>query len=256
MKKLFPTFFFWHGSPMSAIEDNDFSKTWKNIWKTIEKPNAILAISAHFETNHTYITTSENLKTIHDFYGFPEELFRQNYDVKWDKELAFDIIKNIPEIKPSEDFWLDHWVWSVLIHMFGEKNIPVLELSIDLNKSASEHFELWKKLKYLRENWVLVMWSWNIVHSLWLIDWYDKTTIYPWAKEFNENVKDLILKNDFEKLIDYKNLKHWDLAIQWKEHYLPMLYTLAMLEPWEKIEFFNDKIEMWSLSMTSFKIWE
>lgn len=254
MKTLFPAFFFWHWSPMNAIEENEFSKTWKEIWKNLEKPKAILAISAHFETNWTFIVSNEKQKIIYDFYWFPKEMYEVKYDVKWDNKLAQEIQKNIPEINLTKNFWLDHWVWSVLVNVFPNADIPIISMSLDLNKTPKEHFELAKKLKYLRENWVMIIWSWNIVHNLGMVDWYNRENAYNWAKEFNEEIKKSIINSNFEKIIDYKNIKYWDYAISGKEHFLPLIYILWLKEELEKIEFFNDKIEMWSLSMTSLKI--
>ena len=138
--------------------------------------------------------------------------------------------------------------------MFPEKNIPVISLSLDIWKTPKEHFEIWKKLKFLREEWVMIFWSGNIVHNLRELNWNYQNLWYNWAKEFNEEIKNNIIKNDINKIINYKNIKNSDKAIQWKEHFLPLLYILGVKNNNEQIHFFNDSIQMGSLSMTSIKI--
>ncbi len=254
MKTLTPAFFFGHGSPFNALEKNIFSQKWEQIWKSIQKPKAILAISAHYETLWTYINNDVKQKTIYDFYGFPNELYQVDYSVSGEENIAKKIIQHIPEIQITQDFWLDHGVWSILVHMFPEKNIPVLTLSLDIKKTPQEHYELWKKLAFLREEWVMIFWSGNIVHNLSILDWNHQNTQYWWAYTFNETIKKSLEINDLETLLDFKNLPESEKAIAWKEHFLPLLYIFALKNSWEKIEFFNDTIQMWSISMTSFQI--
>lgn len=257
MKK-YPAFFFGHGSPMNAILDTEFSRVWQQIGKSLEKPKAILAISAHFETHKTHITAMESPKTIYDFSWFPQELYDVKYDMKWSEEIAQKIITDVKEfnIFPNYSWWIDHGVWSILKFIFPDIwDIPVLELSLDIGKTPEEHFELAEKLSYLREEWYLILWSWNIVHNLYKMDWYNENASFDWADEVNESVKNMLVSGDIEKLLNFRKLwPKFDMAIPTREHFLPLLYIYALKWADEKIEFFNDKIVNGSLSMTSFKI--
>lgn len=252
MKKA-QSIFFWHGSPINAIEQNIYSNYWKQLWETIYKPQTILCISAHWETIGTYITSNEKQKIIYDFYWFPKELYEIKYEVKWNNYLAFDISKKL-DILTSTNWWLDHWTWSILKHMYPLWDIEILQMSIDRKKSLKEHYELWLKLKYLKQQWVLIIWSWNIVHNLSAIDWYNKNNSwYDWALKTNETIKNWIIKNDIEKILNYeKFLENYQLSIPTKEHFIPLIYILALKDEQEKISFFNEKIDYWSISMTSF----
>lgn len=254
----YPAFFFGHGSPMNAILDTEFSREWRKIWKNLEKPKAIVAISAHFETHKTHLTAMSAPKTIYDFSWFPDELYHVKYDMKWSQKIAQDIINDLQEFEifPDYSWWIDHGVWSVLKFVFPDIwDIPVLELSLDITKTPKEHFELAQKLSYLREKWYLIMGSWNIVHNLYKMHWYDESVIFDWAKDVNDSVKHMLLSWDIESLLNFKNLwTKFDMAIPTREHFLPLLYIYALKSEDEKISFFNDKIVNGSISMTSFKI--
>jgi len=255
-----PVLFVGHGSPMNAIEENEFVQGWRMVGKMLPKPNAILCISAHWETRGTFVTAMEKPSTIHDFGGFPQNLFDMQYPAPGSPELAKEVKSII--IKTKIDFdekWgLDHGCWSVLVRMFPAANIPVVQMSLDYSQPARYHYELAKELTPLRKQGVLIMCSGNLVHNLRLVDWYkmDESAFgYDWAIEANEKMKKYILSNDHQSLIDYrKQGKAFDLAIPTPEHFLPLLYALGIKEENETIEIFNDKPVMGSLAMTSLKI--
>jgi 4,5-DOPA dioxygenase extradiol len=252
-----PVLFVGHGSPMNAIEKNDFTTTWENLGKELPKPKAIICISAHWETIGTKVLALENPPTIHDFGGFPSELYTINYPAKGDLELTKKILLKIGEIKPDTDWGLDHGCWSVIKFMYPNADIPVIQISIDKNKSPEEHYELGKKLDFLRNEGVLIIGSGNIIHNLRLIDWNEKNTNYgyDWAIEASEKIKSLIIKDDYASLCSYKTLGDSILkAIPTPEHFIPLLYVLALKKEEEKITFYNDTYVMGSLSMTCIKV--
>ena len=254
-----PVLFVGHGSPMNAIEENEFVTGWRNIGKTLPRPKAILCVSAHWETKGTFVTSMEKPQTIHDFGGFPKALFDVQYPAPGSPELAKEtksVVKKT-EVGLDEKWGLDHGAWSVIRPMYPEADIPVIQLSLDHYQTPQYHYDLAKELASLRRKGVLIIGSGNMVHNLGMVAW-DKMESeygYDWAIEANEKMKKFILNGDHRQLIDYKSQgKSWNLAIPTPEHYLPMLYALALKEENEKVTFFNDKPVAGSLSMTSFKI--
>ena len=255
-----PVLFLGHGSPMNAIDENEFVTEWKNTAKTLSRPNAILCISAHWETKGTFVTAMEHPRTIHDFGGFPQELFDVQYPAPGNAELAREtkaIIRKT-EIGLDERWGLDHGCWSVLTRMYPTADVPVVQLSLDYSQPAHYHYDLAKELSPLRRKGVLIIGSGNIVHNLRLVAW-DKMNEpgfgYDWAIEANEKMKKFILSGDHQSLINYQDQgKAFNLAIPTPEHFLPLLYTLALKEGDEEIQLFNDKPIMGSLSMTCVKI--
>ena len=255
-----PVLFLGHGSPMNAIDENEFVTEWKNTAKTLSRPNAILCISAHWETKGTFVTAMEHPRTIHDFGGFPQELFDVQYPAPGNAELAREtkaIIRKT-EIGLDERWGLDHGCWSVLTRMYPAADVPVVQLSLDYSQPAHYHYDLAKELSPLRRKGVLIIGSGNIVHNLRLVAW-DKMNEpgfgYDWAIEANEKMKKFILSGDHQSLINYQDQgKAFNLAIPTPEHFLPLLYTLALKEGNEEIQLFNDKPIMGSLSMTCVKI--
>jgi len=256
-----PILFVGHGSPMNAIQDNIFTKNFRDISKDIEKPKAILCISAHWFTDGTKVTAMENPKTIHDFYGFPKELYEIEYSAKGSPLLAQKIIELLSPIKVESDLdWgLDHGTWSVLRHMYPDADIPVVQLSIDYNQSADYHFNLARKLRTLRSEGVLIVGSGNIIHNLGVVDFENIETEnygYDWAKRVKKIINDNIQKSDFEPLVDYlKEGEDFRKAIPTPEHYLPFIYILGLKEEGENIEIWNDLLVGGSISMTSIKIY-
>jgi 4,5-DOPA dioxygenase extradiol len=255
-----PVLFLGHGSPMNAIEENEFVTGWRNISKTLPAPEAVLCISAHWETNGTFVTAMEKPKTIHDFGGFPAELYQVQYPAPGSPSLAGEI-KNIvrkTEIGMDDKWGLDHGCWSVVKHLYPGANIPVVQLSLDYYKQPQYHYDLAKELSPLRRKGVLIIGSGNMVHNLGMVSWerLNETGFgFDWAIEANEKMKKFILSDDHKSLIDYKSQgREFDLAIPTPEHFLPLLYTLALKEEGEKITIFNDKPVAGSLTMTSIKI--
>jgi 4,5-DOPA dioxygenase extradiol len=250
-----PIIFVGHGSPMNAIEDNEFSKEWSKIGKSLVKPQVILSISAHWLTKGTFVTAMEKPKTIHDFYGFPKELFEVDYPAPGNPELANKTqgLINKASVTLDKEWGLDHGTWTVVRKMYPEANIPVLQLSIDYTKDLLWHYELSKELSELRSRGVLILGSGNLVHNLKLINWQNPEGKYDWAEEINSKFKTNILSNDFTKLINYNDLgSEAKLAIPTTEHYIPMLYILGLRNKRDEIKFFNDKTVLGSISMTSF----
>jgi 4,5-DOPA dioxygenase extradiol len=257
---MMPVLFIGHGSPMNAIEENEFVDGWREAEKSLPKPKAILCVSAHWETTGTSVTAMRKPETIHDFGGFPQELFEVQYPAPGSPELANEVRSIITksEVGLDEKWGLDHGCWSVLRRMYPAADIPVIQLSLDYSKSAQYHYDLAGELLLLRKKGILIIGSGNIVHNLRLVDWNNMDTPgvgYDWAIEANEKMKKLILADDHKALIDYSSQgKAFNLAIPTPEHYLPLLYILALKQQDEMISFFNDKAVGGSLSMTSAKI--
>lgn len=250
---MFPTLFVGHGNPMYAIEENSFTKTWQNLGETLPKPNAVVCISAHWETVGTFVTGMPNPKTIHDFYGFPQALFDVQYPALGSPDLAREIADKL-KIELDENWGLDHGTWSVLKHIYPNADVPVIQLSLDKTKPASWHYEFAKDLQFLRYEDVLIIGSGNIVHNLRLVNFRNPNGD-EWANIANKTLKKMILADEYESLANYQTLgNEIRLAIPTPEHYLPLLYILALKNKGEKFEFFNDVVELGSLSMTSLKI--
>lgn len=255
-----PVLFIGHGSPMNGIEDNEFSRNWAKMGSEIPKPKAVLVISAHWLTRGTHITAMNNPKTIHDFGGFPQELFNVQYPAPGDPELALATKQLIisTDVGLDHDWGLDHGTWTVVRHMYPDADIPVLQLSIDYSKPPQYHYDLAKQLASLRKKGVLIIGSGNMVHNLRMVAW-DKLNeseyAYDWATEMNTVFKSKIADGNHKALIEYETLhKAAKLAIPTPDHYYPMLYNLALQDNKDEVSFFNDKAVGGSLTMTSVKI--
>ena len=253
-----PVLFVGHGSPMNGIEDNTFSAYWKKLATEIPKPSAVLCVSAHWLTKGTFVTAMEQPRTIHDFGGFPDELFAVKYPAPGSPELArstSELVTSV-EIELDHEWGLDHGTWTVVRHMYPDADIPVLQLSIDYHKPASYHYELARELTALRNKGVLIIGSGNIVHNLRMIDWQhvNEFHAYDWASDINNLVRDKTLNGDFKALINYDRL-HGEIlkAIPTPDHYYPFIYTLGMVQPSEPIEVFNDHPVGGSITMTSYR---
>ena len=255
-----PVLFVGHGSPMYAIEENEFVQTWRNLGDELPKPKAIIAISAHWETRGTQVTAMQHPPTIHDFGGFPRELYEIQYPTPGNPELANETIKTIltAKVTADEKWGLDHGTWSVIRRMYPKADIPIIQLSLDYHKSPKEHYDMAKELASFRDKGVMIVGSGNIVHNLRQVSWDrpdDEEYGHDWAIEANDLVKKLIVENNHKALIDYKSLgRAVQLAAPTPEHFLPLLYALALKRDDEKVSFFNDKAVMGSLIMTSVKI--
>lgn len=254
-----PVLFIGHGNPMNAIEENEFVEGFRNIGQEIAKPKAVLCISAHWETRGTFVTAMQQPTTIHDFGGFPQELFDVQYPAPGSPELAEETRSLIQktEVGLDEKWGLDHGAWSVLKHIYPDADIPVIEMSLDYYQSPKYHYELAQELKSLREKGVLIIGSGNMVHNLRMVSWQRFNDIYgyDWALEANEKMRQFILNDNHQALINYTQQgKEFQLAIPSPEHYLPLLYALALKDKNDSVRLFNDKPVAGSLSMTSVKI--
>jgi 4,5-DOPA dioxygenase extradiol len=254
-----PVLFLGHGSPMNAITDNNFVAEFKKLGKTLQTPKAILCISAHWETKGTFVTAMEFPKTIHDFGGFPQALHDVQYPAPGSPELAREV-QNIvtgTTIELDDKWGLDHGSWTVIKHLYPKANVPVIQMSLDYTKPAQYHYDLAKELASLREKGVLIVGSGNMVHNLGMMAW-DKLSepyAFDWAIEVSEKMKSYILNGDHQKLIEYKkNGKAFDLAIPTPDHYLPLIYAMALKNENETVSLFNDEPLAGSLTMTSVKI--
>ncbi len=255
-----PILFLGHGSPMNAIEENEFVQGFRNVAKEIPIPKAILCISAHWETNGTFVTAMNHPKTIHDFGGFPQTLFDVQYPAPGSPELAHETKKLITKTNVGLDqsWGLDHGAWTVIKHLYPNANIPVIQMSLDYNKDSQFHYELAKEISSLRNKGVLIIGSGNMVHNLGLLSWQNLNTVdfgFDWAKEASAKMKESIMNDNHTSLIQYKNQgRAFQLAIPSPEHYLPLLYILGLKTKNDKVELFNDKAVAGSLTMTSVKI--
>lgn len=251
-----PVLFIGHGSPMNAIEENEFVNGWRKIAHRLHNVKAVLCVSAHWETAGTYITGMDKPKTIHDFGGFPQELFDVQYPAPGDPLLANEIQSKFKEhIKIDHNWGLDHGCWSVLKQFFPNANVPVLQLSLDYNKDPGYHYELAKSLSELRKRGILIIGSGNMVHNLSKLNWAHPENGFDWAIEANTTFKTLIDNRSHHELTNYVKLgKAIQLAVPTPEHFLPLLYVLAMQDQDEDLQFFNDATVMGSISMTSVAI--
>lgn len=252
-----PVLFLGHGSPMNAIEDNAWRREWQRLGKTLPKPRAILCVSAHWETRGVGITASPQPKTIHDFYGFPQALFDFQYPAPGDPQLAQDIIAKLAAdgvtLHADHEWGFDHGSWSVLGAMYPQADVPVLQLSLDSSQPGAWHYALAQRLAFLRDEGVLVVGSGDIVHNLRLWRQYGDTPA-DWALRFRDRVNGLIAARDHASLCDWPSLgPDAALAIPTPEHYLPLLYALALQRDDDRVEIFNDDVFA-SLSMTSLLI--
>lgn len=252
-----PLLFVGHGSPMNGIENNLFTQNWQWLGQEIEKPQAVLCISAHWLTDGTHVTAMAQPRTIHDFRGFPDALYQVQYPAPGHPALAketADLI-TLTNTGLDHDWGIDHGTWSFIKHLYPDADIPVLQLSIDINKPAQYHYELAKELVILREKGVLVIGSGNMVHNLKLMDWgkLDQHDYgFDWAIEMNERFKKHIIAGEDSKLINYQKLgAAAHLAIPSADHYLPLIYILSMRSAEDDHQFFNDNLVAGSLTMTS-----
>lgn len=249
-----PLLFVGHGNPMYAISENKYKAAWEAMGKTLPRPKAVLCISAHWLTNGTSVAVTAQPKTIHDFGGFPQELFNVQYPAPGAPDYAKMAASAIQSVKVHEDVeWgLDHGAWSVLRNMYPNADVPVFQMSIDYGKSPRYHFNLAKELAVLRNKGVLIISSGNVVHNLGMIQWDGNSQPYDWAIEFDELVKKSIVDDHPDPLIEYQKLgKIATMAHPTNDHYLPLMYTLGLRDAKDQFSFFNDTLDMGSLSMRS-----
>ena len=247
---LMPALFIGHGSPMNAIEDSEFSEAWAQAAGRFPKPKAVLCVSAHWETDGLLLNAVARPRTIHDFYGFPEELYAVRYPAPGAPELAEKILEALTgfSARPDNEWGLDHGAWSVLRRMYPQAGVPVLQLSLDSAQDVDFHYRIGRELGKLREQGVLVLGSGNIVHNLRLYNFYDDSP-YPWATAFDGEIRRLVQAGQHQALAGYRALPGANMAIPTPEHYLPLLYVLGASRSGEQAELFCRKV-LGSISMT------
>lgn len=257
-----PVLFLGHGSPMNAIEENEFVAGFRNVAKNIPLPQAILCISAHWFTRGTKVTAMEMPPTIHDFGGFPPALYQVQYPAKGSPALAAETktLLQPTHVDLDEKWGLDHGAWSVIKHLYPNANVPVIQMSIDYTQPARYHYELAKKLSALRQKGILIIGSGNIIHNLRMADFpnmHKDNYGYDWAIEARAAINGHLQDGNYAPLIDFdKQGKAYQLAIPTPDHYLPLIYTLALQDKTDSLSLFNDKLLAGSLSMTSVRIGE
>jgi 4,5-DOPA dioxygenase extradiol len=252
-----PVLFVGHGNPMNAVTNNPYSRGWEEMVRGIPRPKAILCISAHWDTRGVRVNTSASPETIHDFWGFPRELYEVNYPCpgspKWARETAGMV--DISPLRTDDNRGLDHGTWAVVKWMYPEADIPVFQVSIDTSMPASFHFELGRQLAPLRDSGILLIGSGNIVHNLGVVDMTEGAPPYDWAVEFDAMLKERISDREYGQLIRYEELgPSAPLAIPTQEHYLPLLPVLGASDLSEPLEYYNESIDLRSVSMTSMKL--
>lgn len=254
-----PAVFLGHGSPMNAIEENEFVQGFRQLSSGMEKPDAILCISAHWETKGTFVMADKHPSIIYDFGGFPPELYTVKYPAHGNPALARETKQLITTANVELDWerGLDHGAWSVVKHLYPDASVPVVQMSIDYTKPAAYHYELAQQLKALRRKNILIVGSGNMVHNLRMVDWsrLNESFAYDWAEEAGTAMKKFIMDRDHDSLIGFRSGgKAFDLAVPTPEHYLPLLYVLALQDKDDEVSLFNDKPVAGALTMTSVKI--
>jgi 4,5-DOPA dioxygenase extradiol len=248
-----PALFIGHGSPMNGIEVNRFSLAWQDLGKTLPRPSAVLAISAHWLTKGTHVHASECPRTIYDFWGFPKELYNISYPCPGSPTYANatrTLLAPTTEIELDLEWGIDHGTWIVVRRMFPEGDIPVFQLSIDIEKPSQYHFDLGKALASLRTKGVLIMGSGNLVHNLGRVSWEPNAVSYDWALEFDARMTDLMEKGDFSSLISYEKFgESAKLSVPSPDHYWPLLYVLGAKQSKDTLSFPIEGITMGSIGM-------
>jgi 4,5-DOPA dioxygenase extradiol len=258
MAEMMPAIFFGHGNPMNAVASNNYTEGWQRIGLDLPKPKAILSISAHWFVQRIAVTETPAPKTIHDFGGFPRELYEVQYPAPGNPELARHIQRLLAPLQVSLDqsWGLDHGTWSVLRHVYPNADVPVVQLSIDETRPASFHFEIGKKLATLREQAILIMGSGNLVHNLHTYGWGRQIPDpYDWAIRFETTARKMILTGDYESLINYEKLgPDARLSIPTPDHYFPLLYILGSRRDGEAVAFPIEGVDGGSISMLTVKV--
>jgi len=258
MAEMMPALFIGHGNPMNALQVNAWTKAWQAIGRSIPRPRAILAVSAHWYVRGTRVTADERPRTIHDFGGFPAELFRMEYPAPGEPALAGRLQQLLlpTQVTLATDWGLDHGTWSVLAHLFPGADIPVLQLSIDRTQAPAFHHALGRRLLALREQGVLILGSGNVVHNLEAYAWGDHTVVAcDWAVRFEQQVKQSVLAREHEPLLDYGKLgADALLSVPTPDHYLPLLYVLGLQQQDDVVTFPVSGVDGGSISMLAIQI--
>ena len=253
-----PVLFIGHGSPMNIVLDNGFTRALAAAGRELPRPRSILVVSAHWLTRGTFVSADTSPRQIYDFYGFPDELYRVRYACPGAPEDARAVAKLLAasDARPFGEWGLDHAAWAVLVHMYPEADVPVFEMSLDIARGAQYHYELAAGLKALRMRGVLVLASGNLVHNLGLMD-YERMDAapFPWARRADEVIRDFLLAGDHRSLIDFPGHgEHASLAVPTPDHYLPLMYALALQEKGEPLTFLHEGTQHGSVSMRSLRI--
>ncbi len=245
-----PSLFLAHGNPMNALADNTFTRSLATLAADLPRPEAVLVVSAHWLTRGTHVLSATNPRTIHDFGGFPAELYEVEYPAAGSPDHARAVRELVPEAIADDTWGLDHASWAVLRHMWPDADVPVFELSLDVNAPAETHWEIGRRLAPLRDAGVLVAGSGNIVHSFAGISWEPDAPARPWAEEFDAWIADAIDRRDNAALVDYESAGAMArLSVPTNDHYLPLLYAAAMADEDDAVSFTHTGIEMGSMSM-------
>ena len=258
MPQIMPAIFFGHGNPMNAVMNNNYTEGWRRMGKQTPKPKAILSISAHWFVPETGVTISTAPRTIHDFGGFPRELYQVQYPAPGDPELARRVKTLLEPLQVNLDnsWGLDHGTWSVLRHVYPAADVPVVQLSIDETQPSSFHFEIGRRLAPLRDEGILIVGSGNLVHNLHAYAWGRHVSDpYDWAIRFENEAKEMMLAGEYKPLINYETLgPEASLSIPTPDHYLPLLYVIATRQQGEVITFPIEGVDGGSISMLSVQI--
>jgi len=250
-----PAVFFGHGNPMNAVEHNRYTEAWRLFGQNLpQKPRAVLAISAHWYINATAVLATPLPKTIHDFYGFPKQLYDVEYPARGDPELAAavqDLVAPVWVGLDRDSWGLDHGTWSVLVHVFPEADVPIIQLSLDATKPASYHLDLGRRLGALRDAGVLILGSGNIVHNLGLVNFQPSEQAYDWATRFDADVQRYLADGQDDALVDYHRHPDGDLAVPTPDHYLPLLYIAGLRRTDDALAVLVDGVDLGSISMTA-----
>ena len=252
-----PVIFVGHGSPMNALEDNDYTRSWKQMANRVPMPEVILSLSAHWYTRGTRINNTEAPKTIHDMYGFPQALYEILYEPAGSPAMAEQAKELISKETSFDQSWgIDHGTWSVLVHMYPKRDIPVFQISIDGTAPPETHYKIGQELRSLRHQGVLIFASGNIVHNLRLVDWKMVKQGFDWAYDFDEYIYKNIMARRPDKILAFKEeSKAASLAVPTPDHFYPLLYALGASDEEDTVSVYNQSADMGSLTMTSY-LWE
>ena len=259
MPERMPAIFFGHGNPMNALLRNPYTEQWLAIGASLPRPKAILCTSAHWYIQDAAVTISTSPRTIHDFGGFPRELYQVQYPAPGDPDLAMRVQKLLAPlpVRLDEQWGLDHGTWAVLCHVYPHSDVPVVQLSIDDTQPASFHYEIGKRLAPLREEGILIVGSGNLVHNLHAYAWgRHAVEPYDWAVSFEGRVRELLLADEHNPLIDYENKlgREATLAVPTPDHYLPLLYVIGTRTSSEPVAFPVEGVDGGSISMLAVRV--
>lgn len=252
-----PAVFFGHGSPMNALEDNRHTQAWRAFGKRLPRPRAVVAISAHWYIGGTAVTAMAQPRTIHDFGGFPPALHAVRYPARGDPALARHIGAMLApvDVRLDDEWGLDHGTWSVLVHVFPDADVPVVQIAIDRSQPPAFHYELGRRLAALRDDGVMLVGSGNLVHNLRLIRRGADSAPYPWATEFNDQARALLERREHQPLVAFESMGGAArMSVPTPDHYLPLLYVIGAQREDDRFSALTDGIELGSISMLSFAL--